>query len=154
MSITTWLYKPRLLWHAWNLLSPFNLWNPFHSMTNEQLSLRNVVVWEVGIIKNARLDDNGTRERLASTVQGGSAVRAEVRCDLLAGVPNLGDLLWRTCSVVRHCIEYWTRGRWGYLPDSSLKLFSGTMRLLLYEAPLIFLQSRQWHRRWPSGSPV
>jgi len=74
-------------------------------VTNEQFSLWDIVIWEVRIIKYAGLDDNSARERLAGTEQRGTAVWAEVRCDLLASICNLRDLLGFTCYVVRHCME-------------------------------------------------
>jgi hypothetical protein len=74
-------------------------------MANEQLSSWYIVVWEVWIIKNARLDDNGARERLAGPVERGTTVRAEMRCDLLARIRSLRNLLWLACSLIRDFIE-------------------------------------------------
>jgi hypothetical protein len=62
MSITTTIYNPGSSWHGWKLSSTLNGWDPLYSVANEQLSRRSIVVWEASIIKNARLDDNGTRE--------------------------------------------------------------------------------------------
>jgi len=73
-------------------------------VTNEHFSLWDIVIREVRIIKYAGLDDNNARERLAGTEQRGTAVWAEVRCDL-ASICSLRDLLGFTCYVVRHCIE-------------------------------------------------
>lgn len=74
-------------------------------MANEQLSSWYIVVWEVWIIKNTRLDDNGARERLPGPVERGTTVRAEVRCDLVAGIRSLRNLFRLACSLIRDFIE-------------------------------------------------
>ena len=50
------------------------------------------------IIYDARLQDNGTGERLTSTEESGATVAAEVGGDGLAGISGLGDALWRACT--------------------------------------------------------
>lgn len=94
MSIATTTYNLRPSRHSWELGSTLNLWDPLYPVANEQLTLWNIVVWEAGVIENARLDDNCSRKRRASAEQRGTAVGAEVRCDLIAAVCSFRDLLW------------------------------------------------------------
>ena len=91
-----------LLRHAWKLRSSFDFLVPLHSMANKQLCSGYIVVREVLIIQDARLDDNSARERVPRTEERGTTVRAEVRCDLVARIRSLGDLFRLACSMVRY----------------------------------------------------
>jgi hypothetical protein len=66
-------------------------------MANIQLYSWYIAVWEVRIVKDAGLDDNSTRERLARAEERGTTVRAEVRYDPLARIRSLGDLFGLAC---------------------------------------------------------
>jgi len=66
-------------------------------MANIQLCSWYIVVREVLIIQDARLDDNSARERVARAEECGTTVRAEVRCDFIARIRSLGDLFRFAC---------------------------------------------------------
>ncbi len=90
--------------HAWKLCSSFDFMVPLHSMANIQLGSGYIVVWEVHIVQDARLDDNSARKRIARAEQRGTTVRAEVRCDLVSRICRLGDLLrfaWEWLGIYR-----------------------------------------------------
>ena len=84
----------KALGHAVHLLCSVMLPNPADPILREEFGNR-LCVLQVRAIDDSHLHHLVVSERLAVTVQGGAAVSAEVRDDLVAALRSLLVLLWR-----------------------------------------------------------
>jgi len=85
--------------HGIHLTRIFHWCYPLDALGSEQLGAGFDVVEDTHIVQDARLDDSHSvfpSEGVAISEQRSAAVGAEATGDLLAGVGDLGNLLWRS----------------------------------------------------------